>query len=93
MRGYPDMPAMGYIVAANALLIFFVFGVAASIATVRRLVEVIRRGRFPRWDRKMDLSFSEAPISGGFYLLHLFLSLLAAVGCVVLPVWFVVKSG
>ena len=85
------MPDIGYIVTAIVLLIFVAFGIAAGIATIRRFVVVIRCGRFPRWD-ETEASFEEAPIFGGFYLLHLALCLVAAIGCIALPFWFIVRS-
>lgn len=92
LRERQYMSLIGLMITVLVLLICEVFGLLASGATAPRIVEVIRAGRFPRWDLKRDLTFKNAPLSGCLFSIHLVLMLFAAVGCIVLPVWFVYRS-
>lgn len=82
----------GNIAVALLMLVFFVFGVAATVFSARHLTKVIRLRRFPRWDGQV-VRLAESPIWGSLYLVRVMLALLAALVCVALPIWLLAKAG
>jgi hypothetical protein len=74
------------------MLVFFVFGIAATVFSARHLMKVIRVGRFPRWDGQF-VTLAESPVWGALYLVRVVLALLAALVCVALPIWLIAKAG
>jgi hypothetical protein len=82
----------GNLAVALLRLIFFVFGIAATVFSARHLMKVLRLGRFPRWDGQV-VAFADSPVWGSLYLVRVALALLAALVCVALPVWLFAKAG